>query len=456
MDRSSRRACIVFAAATLGACATRPPAGEIADIPATSVVGLDVLHQAIEIAPFSAGGVLTGTQELTFQTTTPGALLRFKGGPIRIVSIEVDGHAVPVWEMNDGVLDIPLARPIRRATRHGMKIVYEARPGRGFHLSDSLAYSTYFSCDWMLCDQENFDDRFTVDLSIHAPAGMATLGPGEQVGAPSSGPAGEVHHWRTREAFPAYTHAFAVGRLNRFAPSPGCTPRLEVLSTAPRERVEAIFAPTCAMLIYFEQRSGVPYPAQGYNQLYDPDRWEAQESISHSVLGGGAVEAMASDPREDWAVAHELAHQWWGNRVTARNLAEFWLNEGVVTFMVATWKEHRWGEEAYTHEIGLARARWNRCRAEWRDVPIGFAGIYPSVATRRCFQYSKAAVFLHELRLLTGDQAFWNGLRGFTTANIGRSVTSSDFEAAMQRETTADLGPLFAEWVYPSSADDQS
>lgn len=57
---------------------------------------------------------------------------------------------------------------------------------------------------------------------------------------------------------------------------------------------------------------------------------------SGQTARGGAIAPMLTDPTEDWAVAHELAHQWWDNRVTAADLSEFWLNEGIVTFLTAT------------------------------------------------------------------------------------------------------------------------
>lgn len=91
-----------------------------------------------------------------------------------------------------------------------------------------------------------------------------------------------------------------------------------------------------------------------------------------------------------------------------------------------------------------------RCSDEWRDVPLTYAQTYPSLAARRCVQYSKATVFLHTLRQVMGDATFWSGLRSFTMANQGRSVTSRDFEIAMQAVTPIELKPLFAEWVYPT------
>lgn len=441
-----------LAAMSLAACSGLASAEQVTGRQASAgLVDIDVLHQAVEIAPFAGDGLLQGQQTIAFRVATEGDRLLFQGGPLNILSLRLDGQPIPDWTMADGEVDIALPSPVASGAEHSLDIVYETQPGRGVHRSDGLVYTTYFSCDWMVCDQADFDDRFTFDLTIRAPRGMTSLGPGDQTDVVASGSDDELHRWRTRDAFPAYVHAFAIGRLDRVDLSDGCATRLEVLSTAPPDRVNTIFAPTCAMLTYFEQRAGVAYAAERYSQLYDTGRWEAQEAISHSVLGGGAVDAVLTNPQEDWAVAHELAHQWWGNRVTAKTLSEFWLNEGLVTFMVAGWKEHRWGEAAYAREIALARGRWNRCRDDWRDVPIAYAGDYPSLAIRRCFQYSKAAVFLHELRATMGEDAFWNGIRGFTTANLGRSVTSPDFQAAMQRETAIDLGPTFAEWVYPAA-----
>lgn len=446
MYRRSRPAYLLGCILASTACAPNTPA--LDHISATGLVVIDVLHQNVEIDPFFGNPGLKGAQIVTFRTTTGGDRLSFKGGPLKITALKIDGHPVEDWRISEGVLDIALGRSLRPGSNHSMQVDYEAPTGRGVHISDELAYTAYFSCDWMVCSQEDFADRFTFDLSIRSPRGMTSLGPGELVEVTKLDDDHELHHWRTHDSFPAYVHAFAIGRLNRSEPTKGCDTRLDVLSVAPKDEVKAIFDPTCAMLEYFERRSGVPYSAAVYSQLYDPSRWEAQEAISHSVLGGGAVKAMITDPQEDWAVAHELAHQWWGNRVTASSLSEFWLNEGVTTFMVASWKEYRWGSDAYTHEIEMARRRWQRCSQEWRDVPLAFQGAYPSLSARRCIQYSKAAVFIHELRAVMGDTAFWSAIHAYTTANLGRSVTSRDFEAAMQHSTSVNLRPLFTEWVY--------
>jgi len=147
-------------------------------------------------------------------------------------------------------------------------------------------------------------------------------------------------------------------------------------------------------------------------------------------------------------IAHELAHQWWGNGVTAKDLSHFWLNEGIVTFMVAAWKEYRWGRPAYEREIALARRRHARAVEAGFDVPLSFAGAYPSLGVRRAVQYSKGALFMDALRSELGDDVFWTGLGAYTSAHMGKSVTSADFQRAFEEASGRDLSAIFQAYVF--------
>jgi aminopeptidase N len=174
----------------------------------------------------------------------------------------------------------------------------------------------------------------------------------------------------------------------------------------------------------------------------------AQEMSSFSVLGRALVEARRATASEDWAAAHELGHQFWGNLVTCADWPHFWLNEGMTTFMVAAWKEQRWGRAAYDRELELARKRHQTAVEAGFDVPLTFAGAYPSLRIKRAITYSKAVLFIDRLRQTMGDTAFWSALRAYTRKYGGRAVESRDFQAAFQAATRTDLCPVFAEWVY--------
>jgi len=160
------------------------------------------------------------------------------------------------------------------------------------------------------------------------------------------------------------------------------------------------------------------------------------------------VAARLRDPQEDWAIAHELAHQWWGNLVTCRDWTHFWLNEGLTSFMVAAWKEHRWGRAAYERELQVFARRRETAVKAGLDVPLTYPGPWPSLSVRRAITYSKAALFLDRLRSAMGEDAFWAGLRAYTRAHAGDIVESRNFQEAMEKAAGRGLGALFEEWVY--------
>ncbi|MFK4980152.1 M1 family aminopeptidase, partial [Klebsiella pneumoniae] len=83
------------------------------------------------------------------------------------------------------------------------------------------------------------------------------------------------------------------------------------------------------------------------------------------------------------AIVHELTHQWWGNLITCETLKDFWLNEGITTFMTAAWKQHRYGRAAYEAELNEARSRFEKARAMGFDKPLAWNGTYPTLGVRR-------------------------------------------------------------------------
>ena len=110
-------------------------------------------------------------------------------------------------------------------------------------------------------------------------------------------------------------------------------------------------------------------------------------------------------------IVHELAHQWWGNLVTCATWQDFWLNEGITTFMTAAWKESRYGRAAYTAELDLARARVSKVREQGWDKPLAFAGPYPSLGDEAGGAVQQGRAVHGSTAHALGDEAFWRGLK---------------------------------------------
>ncbi|WP_107045573.1 M1 family aminopeptidase, partial [Sphingomonas sp. STIS6.2] len=305
----------------------------------------------------------------------------------------------------------------------------------------------YFACDWMVCSQNKFGEKAAFSLDLRVPAGMTSLSVGSMVGRRPGPDGSEIHSWKAPRPYSAYLYGFALGRFTQVSERAG-SKRLTYLSeTADTGELKRHMAGTREMVAFLSAKAGVPLPVADYGQLL-VEGDEAQEAATYSVLGTDALPTKPDDPSEDWAIVHELTHQWWGNLITCETLKDFWLNEGITTFMTAAWKEHRYGRVAYDAELDVARSRLEKVRATGFDKPLAWDGSYPTLGVRRAIHYSKGALFMAQLRVTLGDAAFWSGLRRYTRDHAGGTVTSIDLERAMEASSRRDLHPLFVEWVF--------
>jgi aminopeptidase N len=409
--------------------------------------GFDVTRYDLALAPDIQNRTVAGREVITLRATGDGLRrLSFSANALSIDSATLDGVAVIVGSRGEG-LDFDLPKPLARGRTVRLELSYHGRPARGLAGSETSLYTSYFACDWMVCLQDQFGDKAAFSLDLRVPAGMETLSVGRRV-ARRPGPDGsEIHSWTAPRPYSAYLFGFAVGRFAHAEDRVGSTKLSYLSDVADAAELKRRFAETGQMVRFLSDKAGVPLPVKDYSQLLVQGR-EAQEAATYSVLGADALATKADDPAEDWAIVHELAHQWWGNLVTCATLDDFWLNEGVTTFMTAAWKEHRYGRAAYDAELAVARSRLDKARAEGFDKPLAWKGRYPTLRTRRAVQYSKGALFLDHLRVTLGEDAFWSGLRRYTRAHAGGTVTSIDFERAMEASSGRDLRPLFSEWVF--------
>jgi len=318
--------------------------------------------------------------------------------------------------------------PAHRAGSIELELGYRAMAAAGLVFGRDYVYTAYESCNWLPCVGQLLD-RATLQAHFELPPGFRSVA--------SSG----------SRPYALYTLGFAAGRFSEALASAG-TMQLRYLGAADDAAgLLARFASTPAMLAFFEAKAGAPLPQPVYTQLLVPGG-EAQEVSQHAVIGKAMLDPILDTPEEDWVIAHELAHQWWGNLITCADWNEFWLNEGITTFMTAAWKQQRWGEAAYQRELDLASKRWERAKAAGFDKPLSWPGDYPSLGIKRAIHYSKGALFMHALRQELGEALFWAGFKRYTQANLGRGVKAADLQLAMEGAAGRSLQALFERWVY--------
>jgi aminopeptidase N len=207
------------------------------------------------------------------------------------------------------------------------------------------------------------------------------------------------------------------------------------------------------MVDLFSSRTGVPYPWAKYDQAVAPDYiFGGMENVTATTQADDRILHPAwaePEANAEALVAHELAHQWFGNYVTARDWPHIWLHEGFATFFEWVWAEANHGrdagalarlaEEEETIEADRA-ARRPLVYDRWVTDPLElfFSGhIYP-----------KGATVLQMLRRQLGDSTFWAGLQVYAKTHALGTVSTADFQRAMEKSSGRDLSRFFAHWVY--------
>jgi aminopeptidase N len=156
----------------------------------------------------------------------------------------------------------------------------------------------------------------------------------------------------------------------------------------------------------------------------------------------------AIDITSDDIIAHELAHQWFGDYVTCRDWSEGWLNEGFATFFEHIWREKDLGRdeyeygllgdlEAYTAEAGGRYRRPIVCQDY--DAPLDLFDRH---------LYEKGALVLHMLRVELGDEVFWRGIGDYLHSHAKGIVETRDLMRALEKSSGRSLGRFFEQWVY--------
>jgi aminopeptidase N len=263
-----------------------------------------------------------------------GDALTLDRGDLEIESVNSDRGPLR-FDMSPRQLVIRFADPTAHHRR--ITIGYRGTPKSGlvFFPERRVMYTLFATSQWMVA-QDAPSQRATLRLRLVVPRSWSVVSNGREVARRHLSSREDVSEWRQERAVPTYTFGFVAGELSTTTSQAQGT-RLRYVSAAGEfstTEMQRIFGESARMLAFYQRRAGVRYPGPNFAQILVP-RTAGQEMAGFSVVSEGYARAVLVDPLNGSLLAHELAHQWWGNMVTCRDWTEFWLNEGVATFMAA-------------------------------------------------------------------------------------------------------------------------
>ena len=177
-------------------------------------------------------------------------------------------------------------------------------------------------------------------------------------------------------------------------------------------------------------------------------------------LPPGAMVSWRTDPvafsrYPAFFLAHELAHQWWGQAVGWKNYHEQWLSEGLAQYFAALYAEHRDGPEVFSEVLTQMR-RWSLRHSDQGPVYLGnrLGRIEDEPRVFRALVYNKAAMVLHMLRRLLGDETFFGGIRRYYNEMRFRKAGTDDLIRAFETQSGRSLTAFFDRWIHEADLPD--
>ncbi len=407
--------------------------------PLIASTSYDLESYEVKLTPFFDKKELEVDLKITFQVTESNNKFIFPIEEVTIKSVDIESQKFN-WIIKSKKMILSLKNQIKKGERLTVNILYTGKP-KGIVFSNSVVFADYDSCKWLLCNDDS-GDKFYADFYIKAPVGWKVIANGKEIEFKNG-----FYRWGAERSFPGYLFGFVIGKLEKEERQNLSKSFFIFGNNLSQNQLNKIFQKTFSATKFFKDKSGIDLPTNTYTQVILPG-YIAQEKSTFSLLGLKYLDPMFSDPTEDWLIVHELAHQWWGNSIICANWDHFWLNEGLTTFMVASYKKHQWGESQYEREISLAKRRYQIAIDNNFDVPLTYSGTYPSLKIKRAIVYSKGFLFLEALKQYMGDVDFWAGIKEYSNEYKDKTVTSKNFQIKMQKMSDKKLEGIFNDWVY--------
>jgi aminopeptidase N len=289
---------------------------------------------------------------------------------------------------------------------------------------------TWFPCNDALADKASYDIRISTDQNYTVVCNGRLV---EHTVSAGQG------HWRYVQSQPTATYLATV-QIGRYALEPQIFDGVPGVLAYPRpleSRVLNDFGPLDRMMALFQDRFG-PYPFDDYTVVVTADELEIPlEAQSLAIFGANHADGFHGADR---LIAHELAHQWFGNSVGLAHWKDIWLNEGFACYSEWIWSEHSGGPSA----DALARQHHRGVASQPRNIVVADPGPALMFDDRI---YKRGALTLHALRHTIGDAAFFDLLREWAATHHGGTATTDDFRALAARHSAEPLEGLFDSWL---------
>jgi len=409
--------------------------------------GYQVEHYDLDLSYDVDTAMLDGTATIDAVSTDTLDVFNLDLHGLEVESVTVDGEEVEFERVDDEVVVDP-DEDVAGGAEFEVAVEYAGVPepiddpaldmGVGWVATDEGSYvlsepngaKTWFPSNDHPSDRASYSFRITVPEPYSAVANGTLV---EQV--PGEGESTWV--WDAPNPMATYLAIVVTGELTVAAQDAGAG-GVPLRNAFPPENAEAIaevIEPVPDMIAFFSEVYG-PYPFDVYGMVFADDLFGiALEGQTLSLL---PADLFGSGNLDEIIVAHELAHQWFGDAVSIELWRDIWLNEGF-----ATYSEWLWEEEADGVPVAeSARATYDTLSEDGRIGDPGADALFSANV------YNRGGVTLYALQVAVGDDVFFEIIQTYFEMYNGKTVTTPDFVAVAEDVSGEELDDLFVDWLY--------
>jgi aminopeptidase N len=351
--------------------------------------------------------------------------------------------------------------------RGQLRIDYEATPKRGLYFLAPDEHVKHRPLQaWTQCQDEDARHfipcvdkphmKMTTELSASVPSGFQVLSNGELIGSETRGKGPWTYRFKLEQPHPSYLLTLVVGhfdvvddRAAKLAEREVPIQYLVPVGQAPN--AARSLGETPRMLEFFSKRFGTPFPWRRYSQVVVSDFiFGGMENTTATTLYEHVMldERAALDVTSTDLVAHELAHQWFGDYVTCRDWSQAWLNEGFATFCEHLEREDRLGRDEYDYGVAGDVDTYLSEAAGRYQRPIVCRDYAEPIDLFDRHLYEKGGLVLHMLRRELTDDVFFEGVRRYLARHAFGIVETNDLMRALEEVSGRSLERFFDQWLY--------
>ena len=373
------------------------------------------------------------------------------------------GNLAQTFDHDGEQLQVSLSQPTRINQPIEIAITYRSdNPQRGLYFVAPTAHEPDKPTQvWTQGEDE--DSRYwfpcfdypgqlaTSEIRVRVPHPYQAISNGELVETKEEDNS-KIFHWVQKEVHPSYLMTLAVGDFDEIRDEWDGIPVTYYAQKGRRDDAQRTMGKTPAMLQFFSDRFGYRYAFPKYAQVCIKDfTFGGMENTSCTLLTDRCLideRAALDNTNSEMLVAHELAHQWFGDLLVINHWSHAWVKEGMATYTEVLWNNAQYGAEAAAYDrLGEMRSYLSEDKSRYRRPMITHVYREPIELYDRHI-YEKGACVYHMLRTELGDDLFWRAIHGFVNKFAHKTVETLDLIRTIEETTGRNLRFLFDQYVY--------